>query len=93
MTYSAKVPGPNTGVRTTGLAVSDAPGGPFRELYFPLFDEGYSAIDSDLFLDSNGSAYLFFSRNGNMPGFDIGCSLYVVALFRTLRRKRSKFPS
>jgi beta-xylosidase len=85
MTYSAKVPGSNTGVRTTGLAVSDAPGGPFRELYFPLFDEGYSAIDSDLFLDSNGSAYLFFSRNGNMPGFDIGCSLYAVALSRTLR--------
>ena len=85
MTYSARVPGSKTGNRTTGLAVSKAPGGPFKELYFPLFDEGYSAIDSNLFVDGDGSAYLFFSRNGNMPGFEIGCSLYAVGLSKALR--------
>lgn len=46
-----------------GIAVSDKPTGPFREMSDrPLFDPGYPAIDGNLFEDSDGRLYLYYSR-------------------------------
>ncbi len=46
-----------------GAAVSDKPGGPFRDIRnAPLFDPGYPAIDADLLFDSDGRIYLYYSR-------------------------------
>jgi beta-xylosidase len=85
MTYSASPKG--TGGLRMGIAISEKPEGPYRDLYFPWFDEGYGAIDSDLFVDDDGFPYLFFSRNGNMPGFNLGGTLYAVALTKDLKLK------
>ena len=48
----------------TCLAVSEKPGGPFIDLYTPWFDLGYSAIDADIFVDDDGTPYVYFSKNG-----------------------------
>jgi beta-xylosidase len=46
-----------------GVAVSDKPTGPFVDLApKPLFDPGYPTIDANVFFDSNGKAYLYYSR-------------------------------
>ena len=46
-----------------GVAVSDKPTGPFVDLTNkPLFDPGYPIIDANVFFDTNGKAYLYFSR-------------------------------
>ena len=46
-----------------GVAVSDSPVGPFRELHDgPLFDPGYPIIDANLWFDDNGKVYLYYSR-------------------------------
>ena len=65
----------------TSLAVADSPEGPYRDLYSPWFDFGYSAIDCHIFQDDDpeGSLYLFFSRNTSRPGISIGQN-YVVRL-------------
>ena len=70
---------PESGRMLTCLAVSDAPGGPFRELYTPWFDCGYSAIDGSLFFDDDGRAYLYFSRNGAEGKVSTG-AVYAVPL-------------
>jgi beta-xylosidase len=45
-----------------GLAVSDKPTGPFKEMYNrPLFDPGYPVIDANLFFE-NDKIYLYYSR-------------------------------
>ncbi|MEN8157464.1 MAG: glycoside hydrolase family 43 protein [Bacteroidota bacterium] len=45
-----------------GVAVSDHPTGPFKELSDgPLFDPGYPVIDANLWFE-NGKAYLYYSR-------------------------------
>ena len=46
-----------------GIAVSDKPTGPFKEMSDrPLFDPGYPAIDGNLLEDSDGRLYLYYSR-------------------------------
>ncbi|WP_255491024.1 glycoside hydrolase family 43 protein [Dysgonomonas sp. 520] len=45
-----------------GVAVSDKPTGPFKEMSDkPLFDSGYPVIDANI-LDFNGKTYLYYSR-------------------------------
>lgn len=47
-----------------GLAVSDSPLGPFIDVEDrPLFDFGYAAIDANVFVDDDGAAYLYYSRD------------------------------
>jgi beta-xylosidase len=47
-----------------GVAVSDAPTGPFTDVYDrPMFDFGYAAIDANVFIDDDGKKYLYFSRD------------------------------
>ncbi|MDR2627136.1 MAG: glycoside hydrolase family 43 protein [Dysgonamonadaceae bacterium] len=47
-----------------GVAVSDRPTGPFREMHDrPVFDPGYPIIDANLlFDDETGKVYLYYSR-------------------------------
>ena len=46
-----------------GVAVADKPTGPFIDLANkPIFDPGYPIIDANVFFDTNGKAYLYFSR-------------------------------
>jgi beta-xylosidase len=46
-----------------GVAVSDSPTGPFKDIQNgPLFDPGYPAIDANVLFDTDGRAYLYFSR-------------------------------
>jgi beta-xylosidase len=46
-----------------GVAVSDKPTGPFVDLSpKPLFDPGYPIIDANVFFDTNGRSYLYYSR-------------------------------
>lgn len=46
-----------------GIAVSDSPKGPFKEIADkPLFDPGYPVIDANLFVDDDGRHYLYYSR-------------------------------
>jgi hypothetical protein len=46
-----------------GLAVSDNPAGPFRDIRnAPLFDPGYPAIDGNILFDPNGRMFMFYSR-------------------------------
>jgi len=47
-----------------GLAISDKPEGPFKDVHNkPLFDFGYAAIDANVLIDKDGSKYLYFSRD------------------------------
>jgi len=46
------------------LAVSDRPEGPFKDLHAPLFDNGWSCIDGHVFIDTDGTPYLFFTKVG-----------------------------
>lgn len=46
-----------------GVAVSNKPEGPFVDISDkPLFDPGYPVIDANVFFDTDGRAYLYFSR-------------------------------
>lgn len=47
-----------------GVAVSDKPTGPFKEMYDrPVFDPGYPIIDANLYFDDeNGKVYMYYSR-------------------------------
>ena len=46
-----------------GVAVADKPTGPFFDLSaHPLFDPGYPTIDANVFFDTNGKCYLYYSR-------------------------------
>lgn len=81
MTYSGRVRGTDPALwkMRIALAVSDKPEGPYRDRYAPWFDAGYSAIDGHIFVDSDGSPYLYFSRNGSQDGYSYGV-IYGVAL-------------
>lgn len=63
MTYSAMPKSADTPRLLIALAVSDDPAGPYKDLYAPWFDFGYSAIDGHIFVDDDGKPYLYFSRN------------------------------
>ncbi len=46
-----------------GVAVADKPTGPFIDLAAkPVFDPGYPIIDANVFFDTDGKAYLYYSR-------------------------------
>ncbi len=46
-----------------GVAVSDSPAGPFRDMHDrPIFDPGYPIIDANVLWDDNGRVYLYYSR-------------------------------
>lgn len=46
-----------------GVAVADKPTGPFVDLYsHPVFDPGYPTIDANVFFDTDGKCYLYYSR-------------------------------
>ena len=47
-----------------GLAVSDRPEGPFKELKVPYFDNNYSCIDGHIFIDEDKTPYLFYEWVG-----------------------------
>ena len=46
-----------------GIAFSNEPEGPYQDLGKPLFDFGYAAIDGTLFVDEDGTPYLFYARD------------------------------
>lgn len=77
MTYSCYVPGKEH--LQTCLAVSEKPEGPFKDLYTPWIDLGYSVIDADIFVDTDGTPYVYYSKNGNQNGIATG-ELYVAKL-------------
>lgn len=81
MTYSCYVT--KQKMALTCLAVSDSPVGPFKDLYTPWFDMGYSAIDADIFIDTDGTPYVYYSRNEAVNHIGIG-TLYVVRLKKDL---------
>lgn len=64
--YSAdKKDNPNNELETfsIGVAVSDSPKGPFKDLKNePLFDPGYPIIDANVYKDDDGKYYLYYSR-------------------------------
>ena len=46
-----------------GVAVADKPTGPFTDMNDkPIFDPGYPIIDANVFFDTDGRAYLYYSR-------------------------------
>jgi len=46
-----------------GVAVADKPTGPFIDMTDkPVFDPGYPIIDANVFFDTNGKTYLYYSR-------------------------------
>ncbi|RDV12984.1 glycoside hydrolase [Pontibacter diazotrophicus] len=46
-----------------GVAVADKPTGPFIDMANkPVFDPGYPIIDANVFFDTDGRAYLYYSR-------------------------------
>ncbi len=46
-----------------GVAVADQPTGPFIDLAErPIFDPGYPIIDANVFFDTDGKMYLYYSR-------------------------------
>ena len=65
--------------------MSDRPEGPYKDLYAPWFDPGYSVIDADIFVDTDGTPYLYFSRNGSQNGYSYGI-VYGVKLTRDLAK-------
>lgn len=81
MTYSCYVPA--RGLLQTCLAVSEKPDGPFKDLHTPWFNLDYSAIDADIFVDDDGSPYVYFSRNETRDSLATG-ELYVAKLKRDL---------
>lgn len=80
MYYTAKN---QNGSLRIGLAVSDAPDGPFEDRKDePFFDFGYAAIDAHLFTDDDGKSYLYYSRDcsENTNGYQKKSEIYGVAL-------------
>lgn len=65
--------------------MSDRPEGPYKDLYAPWFDPGYSVIDADIFVDTDATPYLYFSRNGSQDGYSYGI-VYGVKLTRDLAK-------
>lgn len=56
------------GGKRIGVAKSDRPTGPFRDLGRPLFDFGFPVIDAHPFIASDGSKYLFFAKDQVLSG-------------------------
>lgn len=48
----------------TGVAVSESPLGPFIDVYDgPMFELGFNTIDASCFIDDDGKAYLYYSKD------------------------------
>lgn len=66
-----------------GVAVADAPEGPFRDVFFqkPMFDFGYGALDAHILKDGDRN-YLYYSRagEGHMVDGVKESDIYVVEL-------------
>lgn len=77
LTYSCNIP--SRRLLLTCLAVSEKPDGPFKDIYTPWFDLGYSAIDANIFIDDDGSPFVYFSKNESKDGLGTG-ELYVARL-------------
>jgi len=60
MVYSARA---SDGKLKIALASSTDPLGPFTNIRAPLFDFGFSTIDAHLFVDDDGSVYLFYVKD------------------------------
>jgi hypothetical protein len=58
--YSIEIAG---GTPRIGVATSDNVFGPFVDKGTPLFDFGYSAIDNNLFTDTDGKSYLYYVKD------------------------------
>jgi beta-xylosidase len=67
MVFSCQPAGTKRFQARISLAVSDTPGGPYRDLHSPLFDHGWPAIDGHIFIDRDGRPYLYFARVGPAP--------------------------
>ena len=80
MHYTAK---DKDGAIKIGMAVSDAPSGPFKDLdHEPFFYPGYNVIDSNILIDDDGQIYMYYSRDCSenvVNGFNES-HLYVVEL-------------
>lgn len=64
--YTAKE---QSGAIKIGMAVSESPEGPFKDIEnVPFFDPGYNVIDSNIFVDDDGKTYFYYTRD---------CSEYV----------------
>lgn len=66
-----------------GVAVADKPQGPFKQVKNePMFDLGYAAIDGHVFIDDDGQAYFYYSRDcsENVVGDGHVSQIYVVKL-------------
>ena len=46
------------------IAASDKPGGPFTDIFAPLFDFGFSCIDGHIFVDTDAKPYLYYEMVG-----------------------------
>lgn len=46
------------------LAAADGPEGPFEDIYAPWCDVGWSTIDAHVFVDDDGTPYLYFAKVG-----------------------------
>jgi GH43 family beta-xylosidase len=66
-----------------GIAFADKPQGAYKDpLGAPLFDPGYAVIDASLFVDGDGTPYLYYSRDcsENVVGANHESHTYVVRL-------------
>lgn len=66
-----------------GVAIADKPQGPFKQLKDePMFDFGYETIDGHVFIDDDGEAYFYYSRDcaENVVGDSHASQIFVVKL-------------
>ena len=71
----------------TGIAFADKPEGPYKDtMKAPLLDPGYAVIDASLFVDEDGTPYLYYSRDcsENVVGAYHESHSYVVQLAKDL---------
>lgn len=61
MTYSAK--SQSDGKLKIALARSSTPKGPFKDFRVPLLDNNFSCIDGHIFIDDDGTPYLYYSKD------------------------------
>lgn len=78
LTYSCY--NPQKKILETCLAVSEKPEGPFKDLYTPWLDLGYSVIDGDIFVDDDNTPYLYFSKNETISDSIGTGNLYVIRM-------------
>lgn len=70
-----------------GIAFADKPEGPYKDtMKAPLLDPGYAVIDASLFVDDDGTPYLYYARDcsENVVGAYHESHCYVVPLAKDL---------